>query len=71
MLPLDHLLKIMREENEDPDRRMWCAKAVAPYCHPKLSSVEHGGLNEEPIEYKVVLDFTDPAASRQDAHPFD
>jgi hypothetical protein len=71
MLPLDHLLKIMRDENEDPDRRIWCAKAAAPYCHPKLASIEHTGLGAEPAEYTVVMTFDDPAVNRPGAHPAD
>ena len=70
VLPLAYLLKIMRDETEDPDRRMFCAKAAAPYCHPKLSAVAYSPM-DEPIEYKVVLDFTDPAANRPGVHPFD
>lgn len=38
--PLDHMLKIMRNENEDPLVRNDMAKAAAPYIHPKLASIE-------------------------------
>lgn len=33
----------MRDENADMDKRMDAAKAVAPYVHPRLSSIQHGG----------------------------
>lgn len=42
-MPLEFLLGVMR----DPDRgtliRIDAAKAAAPYCHAKLSQVEHKG----------------------------
>lgn len=38
--PLQYMLKILRDENEDPSRRDSMAHAAAPYLHPKLSSVE-------------------------------
>lgn len=39
-VPLDHLLKIMRDESQPTSVRVEAAKAAAPYCHPKLASVE-------------------------------
>lgn len=41
--PLDHMLAVMRNADEDPARRLEAAKAAAPYVHPRLSSVEHSG----------------------------
>jgi hypothetical protein len=38
--PLDFLLGVMRDDAEDMDRRIECAKAAAQYVHPKLSSIE-------------------------------
>lgn len=38
--PLDFLLRIMRDTTQEEARRIDCAKAAAPYCHAKLSSVE-------------------------------
>jgi hypothetical protein len=58
VLPLSYLLKIMRDEDEDPDRRMFAAKAAAPYCHPTLSAVAHSSVDEKkPTNYEVVLTF--------------
>lgn len=46
-MPLDYLLRIMRDEEADEAKRIDCAKAAAQYVHPKLSSVEaHGNLSE-------------------------
>lgn len=38
--PLEYLLSIMRDPMADEDKRIDCAKAAAPYIHPRLSSVE-------------------------------
>ena len=36
MLPLDYMLEVMRDKQEDPRRRDEMAKAAAPYVHPGL-----------------------------------
>src|SRR5262245_1341897 len=42
MLPLDFMLKVMRDENEDPTRRDRAAVAALPYVHPiKKKEVEN------------------------------
>lgn len=38
-MPLDYLLKVMRDEAEDKGRRMQAATIAAPYCHPKKGEV--------------------------------
>lgn len=43
LTPLDFMLSVMRDEDEDMDRRLDMAKAAAPYIHPKLSAIEHAG----------------------------
>jgi hypothetical protein len=40
ILPLDHMLSVMRNANAEPKRRDAMAMAAAPYLHPKLSTVE-------------------------------
>lgn len=42
-MPLDFLLGIMRDENQDAQSRLDAAKAAAPYCHARLSSTEVSG----------------------------
>jgi hypothetical protein len=37
MLPLDHMLAVMRDPAADQKRRDAMAMAAAPYLHPKLS----------------------------------
>jgi hypothetical protein len=40
LMPLDHMLTILRNENETAERRDWAAEKAAPFCHPRLSSVD-------------------------------
>lgn len=40
MTPLEFLLHVMRDDEEDDGRRLDAAKAAAPFVHPKLSSVD-------------------------------
>jgi hypothetical protein len=42
-MPLDVMLSIMRDENQSVALRIEMAKEAAPYCHPKLAAIEHGG----------------------------
>ena len=37
--PLEYLLKIMRDDEEDQAVRMDAAKAAAPYCHARLTAI--------------------------------
>ena len=48
--PLDFLLSLMRDANNDPALRLRAAGLVAPYLHPK------GEPNEAPGEMRVVDD---------------
>jgi hypothetical protein len=34
------MLKVLRDEKENTARRDEMAKAAAPYCHPRLSTVD-------------------------------
>jgi hypothetical protein len=40
LTPLDYMLRILRDENEDTCRRDEMAKAAAPYCHSRFSTVD-------------------------------
>jgi hypothetical protein len=40
LMPLDHMLSILRDENETAERRDWAAEKAAPYCHPRLTTVD-------------------------------
>ena len=41
--PLEYMLKILRDPDSSREDKMWAAEKAAPYCHPKLASVEHAG----------------------------
>ena len=41
--PLDYMLQVLRDPEASPAERKWAAEKAAPYLHPRLASVEHGG----------------------------
>lgn len=47
--PLDYMLRIMRDESAEAERRDRMAASAAPYVHSKLASVEHSGPAGEAI----------------------
>src|SRR5262245_21810725 len=47
-LPLAYMLRIMRDPSQPDGRRDDMAKAAAPFCHSRLSSVEHSGEISRP-----------------------
>jgi len=52
-LPLDFLLRVMRDDNSDEARRIDCAKAAAPYVHPKRAPIDGDG-NEAGLVLTVM-----------------
>lgn len=42
-LPLDYMLRVMRDEGQPTARRDDMAKAAAPFLHAKLQAVQHSG----------------------------
>ena len=50
MTPLEYMLMILRDEQQEPEKRMWAAEKAAPYMHAKLASVEHTGKDGGPID---------------------
>jgi hypothetical protein len=49
-MPLDFLLRIMRNDEADESKRIDCAKAAAQYVHPKLNAID---LNAE-VDHKII-----------------
>jgi hypothetical protein len=43
LTPLEYMLRVMRDEDQDEARRLHAANMAAPYVHAKLSSVELSG----------------------------
>jgi hypothetical protein len=39
-MPLDFLLRIMRDDGADEAKRIDCAKAAAPFLHAKLNAID-------------------------------
>ena len=54
--PVDYLLEVMRNPNEDKYMRLAAAKAAAPYRHPQLAAVQvqHLGADGQPVGPKLV-----------------
>ena len=57
LTPLDYMLARLRDEKEDPKVRRDMAVAAAPYVHPRLSTVEHGGKDGDPISIALKVVF--------------
>lgn len=55
LMPVDYLLKVMRDEATDEARRIDAAKAAAPYLHAKLQPVDHDGNTAQKIVAQVVF----------------
>src|ERR1700737_2495742 len=52
--PLDYMLGILRNEDAKPDARMGAAVHAAPYIHPKLATIEHGGKDGSAAVLEVI-----------------
>jgi len=53
-MPLDYMLRVMRDPAVEPARRDEMAKLALPYLHPKPTAIEHTGKNVGPIEITDV-----------------
>jgi len=54
--PLEVMLDVMRRASfqQDDALALEAAKSAAPYVHPRLSSIEHGGKDGQPLQLEVV-----------------
>lgn len=50
LTPLDYMLSVLRDANNDVLLRLDAANKAAPYVHAKLSSVDVGNKDEKPFE---------------------
>lgn len=41
--PLDFMLSVLRDPDASTADRKWAAEKAAPFLHPRLQTVEHGG----------------------------
>lgn len=55
IMPLDYLLKVMRDDNADEAKRIDAAKAAAPYVHPKLQPIDDKGDTAQKLIAEVVF----------------
>lgn len=53
MSPLDYLLGVMRDTNQDAGRRLDAAKAAAPYVHARLNAVSMSGEVDSKITVNI------------------
>ena len=68
-LPLDYMLRVMRDARADTERRDDMAKAAAPYLHPKLAAVEHTGKDGGPIESVTRIELVPVTADGNGSGP--
>jgi hypothetical protein len=54
MMPLDYLLGIMRDEAQDARSRLNAARAAAPYCHARISSIELSGPDGNAVKVQTT-----------------
>jgi hypothetical protein len=57
-MPLDHMLRVMRDPATEPHRRDAMAKAAAPYCHPQLQAVAHKHMNADGTPVGPTINLT-------------
>jgi hypothetical protein len=50
-MPLDFMLRVMRDTETDLPQRLDMAKAAAPYVHAKLAAIEVAGAEDAPIKH--------------------
>ena len=68
-LPLDYMLRVMRDPNAAAKRRDDMAKAAAPYVHSKLASIEHSGSQEKPPITGIEVVFVTPKPRADEDKP--
>src|SRR6478672_4407259 len=54
--PLDYMLGIIRNEQEDKTVRLDAAKAAAPYVHARLHNTTLAGATEKPLKVDNMSD---------------
>ena len=57
-MPLDYMIRVMRDPTTEPHRRDAMAKAAAPYVHPTLAAVAHRHANADGTPIAPVVNLT-------------
>jgi hypothetical protein len=60
--PLACMLRLMRDPEQSPEVQRQMAIAAAPYCHPRLNSVDHRG--EMNVNYTATDEASEEVARR-------
>lgn len=55
--PLEYMLRVMRDQSADSERRDKMAVAAATYLHPKLATTEITGDPDRPLRHDVEVRF--------------
>jgi hypothetical protein len=66
-MPLDYMLRVVRDPNAPAKRRDEMAKAAAPYVHAKLASIENPGPQGKPPVTGITVEFVVPKRRADDA----
>jgi hypothetical protein len=61
MSALDFMVSVFRDETQPLAVRLDAARSVAPYCHPRLSTLDIGSRDDKPLVVQV-LRFSDVVA---------
>ena len=60
-MPLDFLLRLMRDPREPKSKRLEAAKAAAPFCHSKLNAIDAPPADtKERPQTTIKIAFVDP-----------
>jgi hypothetical protein len=43
LTPLAYMLLVLRDPKSSLEQKQWAAETAAPYCHTRLTSLEHAG----------------------------
>lgn len=60
IMPLEFMLQVMRDKDQDLAVRLEMAKAAAPYLHPRLQAIEHIDKNKKEIPRSLTVQFVSP-----------
>ena len=53
-MPLDFMLRVMRDFKIDAHMRADMAKSAANYCHPRLTTIDHGNKDGVGLVVKII-----------------
>lgn len=66
LTPLEYLLSVVRDKEEERAVRMDAAHKAAPYVHPKLAAVDHTSSDGTMSPTPTVVEFVAPEVDEDD-----